>query len=69
MGVFQDLPSTIIYIAIILALSLFVVAEVLIAYQKFQLKKRCVEELDEYEAKNSKKEDEKGKEQQEGKEL
>jgi hypothetical protein len=40
-----------IYIVIIVSLSIFVVAEILIAYQKYQLKKRFIEELDEYESK------------------
>ncbi len=43
------MPSTLVYVAIIVALSLFAVAEVLIAYQKYQLKKQYVKELDEYE--------------------
>jgi hypothetical protein len=47
------------------ALSLFAVAEVLITYQKYQLKKRYIKELDEYEVKKkSSGDDERGKEQQ-----
>jgi TRAP-type C4-dicarboxylate transport system permease small subunit len=60
-GFSRDLPSTLVYVAIIAALSLFVVAEVLIAYQKYQLKKRYVEELDEYETRKKSNGDEHGK--------
>ena len=52
------------------------IAEVLIAYQKYQLKKRYVEELDEYEARKKNNNDEeeedergKGKEERKGKGL
>jgi len=45
------LPSILVFVAIVLALSLFVIAEVLISYQKYQLKRRYIEELDDYEAK------------------
>ena len=59
------MPSTLVYVAIIVALSLFAVAEVLITYQKYQLKKRYIKELDEYEVKKkSSGDDERGKEQQ-----
>ena len=43
------MTSALIYVAIIVALSLFAAAEVIIQYQKFQLKKQYIEELDEYE--------------------
>ena len=46
---FLGLPSSLTYAAIIAALFLFVVAEVLIQYRKFQLKKLYNQELDEYE--------------------
>ena len=43
------MTSALIYAAIIVALSLFTAAEVIIQYQKFELKKQYIEELDEYE--------------------
>jgi hypothetical protein len=62
------LPSTLVYVAIIVALSLFAIAEVLITYQKYHLKKQYIQELDEYEVeKKSDGDDQRGKEQQEGK--
>ena len=65
------MSSILLYIAIIVALSLFAISEVLIAYRKYQLKKQYVKELDEYEAnkKNSGDVENGSEERQSGKEL